>query len=142
MNKTFDYLIDALKSLPGVGTKQAKTIAQHLIKKDDIYVNELIVRIKNAKDNIKFCSQCNNICENELCDICRDFGRDVTKLCIVTTNEDLTKINETKEYNGLYFVTNDEYDGKKAKELPAKTVTKFIKLLNLYKFHEIIIATN
>jgi recombination protein RecR len=142
MNKTLEYLIDALKSLPGVGIKQAKSIAQHLIKKDDEYIDEFISRIKKAKNDIKFCSQCNNISENELCDICKDFNRDATKLCIVTTSDDLTKIDSTGEYKGLYYVLNDEFDGKKNKELSSKIVTKFIKLLNLYKFNEIIIATN
>ncbi|MDR2829337.1 MAG: toprim domain-containing protein [Mycoplasmataceae bacterium] len=143
MENTFEYLIDALKSLPGVGTKQAKNIASFLILKDERYISEFIDRIKKAKEAIHFCTQCNNMTSNiGLCDICKDFKRDVTKLCIVNTSEDLIKIDATKDYNGLFFVLNSEIDTKKNKDIPSSISEKLIKMLKLYKFNEITIATN
>ncbi|GMO15802.1 MAG: recombination mediator RecR [Mycoplasmoidaceae bacterium] len=143
MEDSFNFLIDALKSLPGVGIKQAKNISAFLINKDDKYISEFIERIKKARSSIRLCSQCNNFTSNkELCDICSDFKKDVTKLCIVNTSEDLCKINETKDYNGLFFVLNSEVDAKKNKDIPNSIITKLIKMILHYSFKEITIATN
>jgi recombination protein RecR len=143
MNNNFEYLIDALKALPGVGAKQAKNIAYFLLNKDPMFIEEFIERIKNAKQAIHLCKQCNNYTTNEdYCDICKDFDRDNNKLCIVTNSEELNKIEATKEYNGLYYVLMEEYDVKKNKPLPAQIVSKLITLLKKYKFQEITIATS
>jgi len=144
MGKKLEYLIDALKSLPGVGTKHATIIANFLVKKDQIYINEFIKRISEAKNSISFCEQCNNMIEGDkkICDICSDFSRDNEQLCIVSTSEDLKKIEGTGEYKGLYFVLNEEADQKTRKGLNEGIIKKLIGLINKYSFKEITIATN
>jgi len=144
MDKKLEYLIDALKSLPGVGIRQAKTIANFLIHKDELYVSEFINRIVEAKRNIHFCKQCNNLLEGEnaICDICSDFTRENNELCIVSSTEDLDKIEETKHFKGLYFVLNEEVKMKSGKTISEANLKKLFDMINKYQFKEIIIATN
>jgi recombination protein RecR len=142
MNPTLEYLIDALKSLPGVGTKQAKTIAQFLLNKDEIYINEFVNRIKDAKKNIHFCKFCNNLTSSDICEICSNHSRDQNKLCIVTSQDDLQKLESTNSFIGLYFVLNQEIDVKTKQNIPHEVIEKLIDFVNNKKFTEIIIATN
>ena len=81
---SFEYLVDAFKSLPGIGKKQAERIAYFLILKDDKYIQEFIERINTSHQKIHFCKQCNNFAEGELCEICLNKTRRQNKLCIVS----------------------------------------------------------
>ncbi|GHU31967.1 hypothetical protein FACS1894166_04390 [Bacilli bacterium] len=138
---SFEYLMDALKSLPGVGKKQAERIAYFLINQDQKYINDFIERINNGK-NIRFCNQCNNFAESDLCGICLNKSRDQTKLCVVSTIEDLNKIEETNSYTGLYFVLNSEIDVKTKTNIPHKTIQKLMEMINNHHFEEVTLATN
>ncbi len=141
-NAEFDYLIDALKSLPGVGKKQAERIAHFLIKKDDQYIKEFVGRITQAKQKIKICKICNNYCFGEVCDICSNQDRDTTKLCIVSSQEDLQKVENTNSYSGRYYILNGELDVKNKTILNQQVVQKLMDLLKKSKIKEVIIATN
>lgn len=142
VDNNFDYLIDALKSLPGVGKKQAERIAHFLIKKDSHYVEELVNRILNAKQKIKLCKNCNNYCTGELCDICSNSNRDQTKLCIVSSTEDFQKVEDTGSYVGLYYILNGEVDIKSKTYLDQNVVKKLMEQIKQKNFKEVIIATN
>jgi recombination protein RecR len=143
MNKSFEYLFDAIKSLPGVGTKQAKAISNFLIHQDDKYIYDFIERIKEAKQNIKFCKQCNNLVSSgELCDICLNHDRNQKKLCIVASIDDLQKIEDTNEFVGLYFVLHEEVNVKTKTNISKEIIQQLMKYLQDKKFNEIILALN
>jgi recombination protein RecR len=139
---SFEYLIDALRSLPGVGRKQAERIAYYLILKDDKYIDELLFRINDCHHKIHFCQQCNNFSESELCDICVNESRQQNKLCVVASIEDLQKIESTNSYFGLYYVLQGEIDVKTKTNLSPSIIKKFMGLLQSRSFDEIILATN
>jgi recombination protein RecR len=139
---TFEYLVDALKSLPGVGKKHAERIAYFLMLKDDKYIQEFIERLRDSHEKIHFCRQCNNFADGELCDICSNSSRDQDKLCVVSSIEDLKKIEETGSYSGLYYVLQGEIDVKTKQNLDPKIIRKFIDLLKSHDFKEVILATN
>jgi recombination protein RecR len=139
---TFEHLIDALKTLPGVGKKQADRIAYFLLLKDSKYVNNFMERIKNAKEQIHFCQQCNNFSQNDLCDICANPARDQTKLAIVSSMEDLQKIEDTNSYTGLYYVLNGEIDVKTRTNIDHNQIQKLMALLKKINFQEVLLATN
>jgi recombination protein RecR len=138
----FEYLVDALKSLPGVGKKQAERIAYFLILKDEKYIKEFIERINESHLKIHFCKQCNNFAESELCDICSNKMRQLNKLCVVSSIEDLQKIEETNSYLGLYYVLQGEIDVKTKTNLDQHIIRKFMNLLQSHSFDEVILATN
>ncbi|MDE5617684.1 MAG: recombination protein RecR [Ureaplasma sp.] len=137
-----EYLIDSLKSLPGVGYKTAAKWAYFLINKDSHYINEFTRRIINAKNVIKYCINCNNFSKTQLCSICSDNYRNHKQICVVSHIEDLQRIEESGVYNGIYYVLHAEINPRKPNEI-VSLIDKFQKNLNNNsKIEEIIIATN
>lgn len=140
--KEFEYLVDAIKSLPSVGSKAAERIAYHLIHQDQRYVDEFVNRITNAKNSIKFCKQCGNFALDDLCTICSNPERDNTKFCIVNTIDELNKIESTGCFDGIYFVLNDEINVKAKKKIDPEIIKKLMNYCAVKEFKEAIIATN
>lgn len=97
-------LIDQLKTLPGIGPKSAERIAFHILKSDNETVARLTHAITELKNKIRYCTQCFNITEKELCDICSDSRRDRNIMCIVETPKDMQAIEKTRKFNGLYHI--------------------------------------
>jgi recombination protein RecR len=139
---SFEYLIDAFKSLPGIGKKQAERMAYFLILKDEKYIQDFVERINDAHQKIHFCKQCNNFAEAELCEICLNKSRNQNKLCVVSSIEDLQKIEETNSYLGLYYVLQGEVDVKTKKNLEQSIIRKLMELIQSHNFDEVILATN
>src|SRR6266542_3145681 len=86
-------LIDELARLPGIGPKSAQRLAFHLVKAPPDEARRLSEVIQRAKDLMRFCDECGNVAESELCRICRDAGRDVTTICVVEEPKDVAAIS-------------------------------------------------
>lgn len=140
--REFEYLVDAIKSLPSIGAKAAERIAFYLIKQDDKYIHEFVDRITKAKANIHYCKQCGNFAVDELCPICSNNARDNAKLCIVNTIDELNKIESTGCFDGIYFVLNDEINIKTKTNLDSGIINKLMNYCLKKNFKEVIIATN
>lgn len=97
-------LIESFKKLPGIGEKSAERLAFSIIDfdKDDVEIfSESLLAVKN---NIKTCTKCNHITENEVCDLCLDTSRDKKTLCVVEDSKSVIMFEKLSVYNGLYFV--------------------------------------
>jgi len=140
--KEFEYLVDAIKSLPSIGSKAAERIAYHLIHQDQHFIDEFLTRIQNAKNNIHFCKQCGNFATEDLCPICSNPDRDNTKLCIVNTIDELNKIEATGSFDGIYFVLNDEINVSKKKKIEPDIIKRLVNYCAVKDFKEVLIATN
>lgn len=135
-------LIDQLKTLPGIGPKSAERIAFHLLRCDHEATKRLASSINELKDKIKYCTQCFNLSEKELCGICSDSRRDKNIICIVENPKDIQAIEKTRKYNGLYHVLLGKIsplDGIGPDRLKIKELLNRIKE---QKPQEIIIATS
>jgi recombination protein RecR len=97
-------LIDDLGRLPGIGPKSAQRIAFHLLKLPVADVERLSRSIIEAKERMRFCAQCFNISESELCGICVDARRDPSVMCVVEEARDIVAIEKTGEFRGRYHV--------------------------------------
>ena len=97
-------LIDELGRLPGIGPKSAQRIAFHLLKLPATDVERLARSIVEAKERVRFCSQCFNVAETELCRICTDDRRDPSMICVVEEARDIVAIEKTGEFSGRYHV--------------------------------------
>ena len=97
-------LIDELGRLPGVGPKSAQRIAFHLLKIPIDDVARLATAITDAKARVRFCSQCFNFADGDLCPICLDDRRDASVLCVVEESRDIVSIEKTGEFKGRYHV--------------------------------------
>jgi recombination protein RecR len=97
-------LIDELGRLPGIGPKSAQRIAFHIIQSERVDTSRLIDVLRTVKERVKFCTECGNISEEELCRICRDPKRDGTVICVVEESKDVMAIEKTREFRGKYHV--------------------------------------
>jgi len=98
-------LINSLKCLPGVGAKSAQRMAFHLLERNRIGGTKLANSLSQAMENIGHCQQCRNFTEDESCEICQSPKRQLKEqLCIVESPGDVIAIEQTGEYQGLYFV--------------------------------------
>jgi len=97
-------LIEALRCLPGVGPKSAQRMAYHLLERDREGGRRLAATLVEAADKVGHCRQCRTLTENELCGLCASSQRDRSVLCIVEMPTDLSAIEHSNVYSGLYFV--------------------------------------
>ena len=97
-------LIDELSRLPGIGPKSAQRLAFHLVKAPPEDARRLAESIQRAKELMRFCKECGNVAEAELCRICRDAGRDVTTICVVEEPKDVAAIEKAGVIKGRYHV--------------------------------------
>lgn len=97
-------LIDELGRLPGIGPKSAQRIAFHIIQSERVDVTRLADVLRTVKERVKFCVECGNISEEDLCRICRDPRRDGSLICVVEESKDVMAIEKTREFRGKYHV--------------------------------------
>ena len=97
-------LIDALTCLPGVGKKTAQRMTYHLLQRardDALNLSEVLQQVVK---NITNCKLCRNLSQEEICDLCSDDSRSKDMLCIVESPADVFNIENSTNYNGIYFV--------------------------------------
>jgi recombination protein RecR len=97
-------LIDELGRLPGIGPKSAQRIAFHIIQSERVDVTRLADVLRTVKERVKFCTECGNISEEDLCRICQDPRRDASIICVVEEPKDVMAIEKTREFRGKYHV--------------------------------------
>ena len=99
-----DNLIVQLARLPGVGRRTAQRLAFHLLKASEADALALADAIREVKERIGFCTECGNLAEEPVCQICSDARRDRSLICVVEDPSDLVALERTHEYRGLYHV--------------------------------------
>ena len=102
--KGLELLVEALRVLPGVGPRSAQRMAYHLLQHDREGGERLAQALAGALGNVRRCAKCNNFTEEELCALCRSPRRDPSLLCVVETPADLSMVEQTLSYSGMYFV--------------------------------------
>jgi recombination protein RecR len=135
-------LIDELGRLPGIGPKSAQRIAFHIIQSERVDISRLADVLRTVKEKVKFCTECGNISEEELCRICRDPRRDPALICIVEESKDVIAIEKTREFRGKYHVLGgaiSPIDGIGPENL---RIRELMVRLAATEIQEIIIATD
>ena len=97
-------LIEQLQRLPGIGAKSAQRLAFHLLRQPRDDAEALIEAIRDVKERITYCSICHNITDVDPCYYCTHAGRDRRVVCVVEDAHNVTAIEKTNEFNGLYHV--------------------------------------
>lgn len=97
-------LIDELANLPGIGAKSAQRLAFHLINMPKEKVNRLAKTIMDAKENVRYCSECFTLTDKEMCPICSNDRRDHSTIMVVENSRDLAAYEKTGKYEGVYHV--------------------------------------
>jgi len=103
-SKLIEEAVNQIAKLPGIGKKTALRLALHLIREKEQSTLALTDALNNLRTKIKFCSQCHNIADAEICGICSSHKRDRAILCVVEDAKDVMAIENTAQYHGLYHV--------------------------------------
>lgn len=103
-------LVEEFGKLPGIGPKSAQRLAFYVMQSPREDVDSLISALTNVKTHVRFCDQCGNVAEGELCSICSDPRRDSSLICVVEEPKDVVALERTREYRGLYHVLGGAID--------------------------------
>ncbi len=103
-SKLIEEAVEEISKLPGIGKKTALRLALHLLKRDEKFTHNLSEALIKMRTQTRYCKQCHNISDHELCLICSNPKRDNSILCIVEDTPDVLAIENTSQYRGLYHV--------------------------------------
>ena len=96
--------VEAISSLPGVGSRSALRLAMHLLSQPKENVHHFTDAINRLADEVQYCPECMMISDNGLCSICSDRHRDHRTICVVENVRDVMSIENTGQYRGVYHV--------------------------------------
>lgn len=96
--------MEAIGSLPGVGSRSALRLALHLLRQPSENIHGFASAIERLSTDIRYCKVCNSVCDDEICPICADNRRDHSKICVVESIRDVMSIEQTGQYSGVYHV--------------------------------------
>ncbi len=96
--------VNEFAKLPGIGAKTAMRLVLHLLRQDKETVENFGHSLITLKNEVKYCSECHNISDTEICGICADARRDHTIVCVVENIQDVMAIENTHQYKGVYHV--------------------------------------
>lgn len=103
-SKLLERLVDEFSKLPTIGERTALRLALHMLHQSQDDAKQLADSITNFRDNIKYCTRCNNLSDEELCPICTDTSRDGSIVCVVERVKDVMSLENMGQYRGLYHV--------------------------------------
>ncbi len=141
-NGVVENLINELTKLPGIGRKTAQRLSFFIMGIPEDEALSIANAIIEIKKKARFCRQCFNITEEEICSICRSSQRNKNTICVVEEPSNLIVIENTKIYNGLYHVllgALSPIDGVTPERLKINELVERVKSGNI---SEVIIATN
>ena len=142
MNRELDEVAQQFRKLPGIGVKSARRLAYFMMERPQEEVDDFLETIRNARSRVCYCSQCCNLAVSDPCDICSDEKRDHSIICVVEQPQDVTAMEQSQEYHGLYHVLHGSLsplDGIGPEQLKIK---ELLKRLESDEVKEIIIATD
>ncbi len=135
-------LIEELSRMPGIGPRSAQRLAFYILRSSREAAAALSGAILKVKDSVRFCKTCNNLSDEETCEICKSPSRNRSLLCIVEEPNDIITIERAGDFNGIYHVllgSLSPLDGIGPSDLKIKELLDRVKR---EKFKEIIIATD
>ena len=97
-------LIEELQRLPGIGPKGAQRLAFHLLKTPREQTDRLADAVREVKEQVTYCSVCNNITDTDPCVYCRSEDRDHRLICVVEEPQNVSAVEKTREFKGVYHV--------------------------------------
>jgi recombination protein RecR len=137
-----EKLIESLTKLPGLGRRSAERVVNYVISASKDEVKVLAEALTRVKENVSSCRICHNLSEGELCRICQDSRRQKDIICIVERPSDVTAIEKSGSFHGLYHVllgSISPLEGRGPGDLKIESLIERIKADNI---EEVIIATD
>jgi recombination protein RecR len=135
-------LIEEFSKMPGIGPKSAQRLAFYILRSPKQDAEALSRAVIKVKESVRFCGICNNLSDEDICEVCKDASRNKSMLCIVEEPNDVGTIEKAGNFNGLYHVllgSLSPLDGIGPSDLKIEELLNRVKK---EKFKEIIIATD
>ena len=141
-DETFSNLLDELGRLPGIGPKSAQRIAYYILKSDTASVKRLADALLDVKHMVHFCPRCFNYATGETCAVCADPARDQSRICVVAEPRDVTAIEKTGAYRGLYHVLGGVISPMDRIGPDQLHIRELMERLGVEPVEEVVLATN
>ena len=139
---TVDNLIAQLSRLPGIGTRTAQRLSFHILRLSKEDALALADSIREVKERIRFCAECGNLTEEELCLICRDARRDRSVICVVEQPADLISMERTAAFRGVYHVLGGALSPLDGVEPEHLKIDELLARVERNGVQEVVLATN
>src|SRR5262245_19112246 len=142
LSPAVENLVTQLSKLPGIGRRTAQRLAFHILSARPEEALELSRAIQEVKERVRFCRECGNLTEDELCDVCSDARRDRSVICVVEQPVDVVSLERTHEYRGLYHVLGgalSPIDGVEPSDL---RIDELVRRVDANGVREVVLATN
>ena len=142
LSPSVDNLVAQLSRLPGIGTRTAQRLAFHLLSTGKEEALALASAIEEVKERVRFCRECGNLTEDELCAICLDPRRDRSVVCVVEQPVDVISLERTHEYRGLYHVLGGSLSPLDGVEPEHLRIDELLRRVGEGGIEEVVLATN
>lgn len=142
ISESVTRLIEEFSRLPGIGKKTAERLTYHILRVPEAEALQLADAIRAIKLNVRYCQECYNLAETELCGICRDARRERNVICVVEQPRDLISLENTGSYNGLYHVLLGRIAPLEGIGPEQLTIDTLVERVRRGGVTEIIMATN
>jgi recombination protein RecR len=142
ISPSVDNLVAQLSRLPGVGARTAQRLAFHILRASKEEAHALAAAIDEVKERVRFCRECGNLTEQELCAICEDARRDRSVVCVVEQPADLISLERTAEYRGLYHVLGGSLSPLDGVEPEHLRIDELMRRVDRDGIEEVVLATN
>lgn len=138
--QSLDRLTQIIARLPGIGSRTAFRLALYLFDCDDEYLKEFSDILLSLHKDIKLCSECYSLSDNDICYICSNDKRDHNKICVAESYSDMLAIENTEEYNGVYHILGGLIAPIKGIGISDIRIKELIERVKKYNIEEIMIA--
>ncbi len=138
--ETILNLIECFKKYPSIGAKTAERLALSTLDLSDEVISLFATSLNDIKLKIKRCNKCNNLTEDEICEICKDSNRDNGILCIVENAKYINLIEKNNIFKGKYYVLNNLISPSNGLDPSIIEIDRIIKIIKEDKIKEVIIA--
>jgi recombination protein RecR len=142
LSPAVDNLVAQLTRLPGVGTRTAQRLAFHLLRASGDEALALAHAIEEVKERVRFCRECGDLTEDEVCAICLDARRDHSVICVVEQPVDLISVERTAEFRGLYHVLGGALSPIDGVEPADLRIDELLQRVERNGVEEVVVATN
>ena len=135
-------LIEALKKLPGIGSKSAQRLAFHILRASEEDASALASAVLEVKANLHLCSVCNNITDVDPCTYCSSATRNLRVVCVVEEPTNIASIEKTRQYNGVYHVLHGSISPLHGVGPDQLRTANLLRRIQQGEVDEVILATN
>jgi recombination protein RecR len=129
-SKLLENAVNEMSQLPGIGKRTALRLVLHLLKRPQEHTNQLAAALEKMRSEINFCSNCHNISDTTVCEICSNPNRNARIVCVVEDIRDVMAIENTSQYRGQYHVLGGKIspmDGVGPGDLNIPTLVQKVK---------------